>query len=142
VKNNPELIAANNNLAATYVELGKLDKAAEIYRKVIKKSPYDLEARTNLGNILVIQGKPAEAVKHLSTAVGIDPNDPELYFNLALANHMLGRLDEALTLYREFLRVANNGEAWNEYIYQAENAVAKLEEELRGSHRKKEPAGQ
>ena len=105
--------AARFNLAAVYVDKGDLARAESILRNVekdadvnnllgvieMKRGNYDSAircfnaagteaAQANLGAIDILQGRYADAVKHLSAAYDKD-------FNLALAYLLNGQLDKA-----------------------------------------------
>jgi tetratricopeptide (TPR) repeat protein len=77
--------------------------------------------------IRLIQGNPAEALQHLTVALGADSKNPELYFNIGLANHMLEKKEEALIAYKEFLRLASHSPAWRDLTEQAKQAIASLD---------------
>lgn len=56
----PDHIAANNNLGKTYWGLGKIKDAASAFRRTIAINPNVPIAHTNLGLILLLQGKYEE----------------------------------------------------------------------------------
>ena len=94
---------------------------------MLAKNSSDREARVNLGSIYLTQGKPQPAVKLLSAAIADDPDDPELYFNLGIANHMLGRKRAALAAYKEFIKRAAGKLAWEQHMRQVELAILTLD---------------
>ncbi len=53
------------NLGHTYFKQGKMDKAAEQYRKVLRIDPHTSGAHFSLGNIAVERGSYEEGIGHL-----------------------------------------------------------------------------
>lgn len=78
--------------------LSALRKAAELL-------PDDAEAHYNLGNTLLMLGRPDEAVASYRRALQIRPDDAEAHYNLANTLLMLGRPDEAEAGYRRALQI-------------------------------------
>jgi tetratricopeptide (TPR) repeat protein len=70
------------------------------YEACLKADPQHLEARTNLGRLLHIAGRLAEAERVYRSA---DQPDPLLAFNLAVLLEDLNREREAIQSYREAL---------------------------------------
>jgi tetratricopeptide (TPR) repeat protein len=58
-----------------------------------------------LGNVLVVQGKPVEAVAHYREALRINPHYVHAHSNLGLALAGLGKTAEAIAEYREAGRI-------------------------------------
>ncbi len=82
---------------------GRLDAAAEIYRRVHQDNRNDADACYGLGTVLLQQRKYSEAVELLEDAVKLEPNAAEFVFNHACALEQLGRNEEAT---EGFLRAA------------------------------------
>ncbi|MDQ3255005.1 MAG: tetratricopeptide repeat protein, partial [Acidobacteriota bacterium] len=68
----------------------------------LKLEPQSPEANALLGKILVKQGKSAEALQPLESAVRQDPTDPDKRYLLARVYQTLGRRQDAT---REFAEV-------------------------------------
>lgn len=66
----------------------------------VTASPGDPEARNNLAQVLVRQGRAAEALPHLDEAVRIDATTWDYRFNRARAYGLLNRWPEAVAEYR------------------------------------------
>jgi tetratricopeptide (TPR) repeat protein len=62
-------------------------------------------ARNNLGDYYNDMGRPADALRHLSEAVRIDPTKSEYYVNQGRSLMILGRLGEAEQQFRHALRL-------------------------------------
>ena len=82
---------------------GKLDAAAEAYRRVYDSDGNDANACYGLGTVLMQQQKYAEAVELLERAVQLGPDVPEFAFNHACVLEHVGRMEDAT---RGFLRAA------------------------------------
>ena len=73
------------------------DSATSIrkYQELLKLRPESLEAHANLGAVLVHEGRFDEAVTQYVAALGRDPNNSALLFNLALAYYKKSAFREA-----------------------------------------------
>jgi TolB-like protein len=60
---------------------------------------------SNLGTALLRQGRYAEAAADFSRAKAIDPGEPDYWFNLGLAQYLLGAWEKAAVELRETLRL-------------------------------------
>ena len=68
----------------------------EHYRTAIRLSPEYPEAHNNLGDVLVRQGRPAEALPYLERAVELNPRYASAHSNLGSALAQLNRLANAI----------------------------------------------
>jgi len=62
-------------------------------------------AHNNLGDILVPQGRVAEAIMHFQKAIQINPADVEPHYNLGQIYVLQGRLDEAIGQYKQAIQL-------------------------------------
>jgi tetratricopeptide (TPR) repeat protein len=91
--------------AAEWFELGlDLEDAAPqeaqgAYSHALAIEPGMADAHVNLGRLLQMEGKAAEAAEHYRRAILIDGNDGTAAFNLGTAFEELGRSDEAREAY-------------------------------------------
>jgi Flp pilus assembly protein TadD len=69
---------------------GNYDGAAGHLRKVIAQYPRDRVALNDLGRILFLQRKYADAVKVLESVLTVDPEDLQAHYNLMLCYNGLG----------------------------------------------------
>lgn len=60
------------------------------------------------GEELLMQNKPAEAVVFLESAIADDPSRSISYLYLGIVYEQLGRVDEAIAIYRRVLPIAGN----------------------------------
>jgi tetratricopeptide (TPR) repeat protein len=86
---------------ATAYATGDYQSALEQYKAAVAKNPEDAESHSNLGQILVRLGKPAEAIPHFEKAIALIPDRWAYRFNLARALSVLGKWDEAIASYRQ-----------------------------------------
>src|SRR5262245_47511363 len=74
------------NLGNALKDAGRFDEAIAIKRRVIElRQGTDPEAWHGLGIALRDAGRIGEAAEVFARAIELDPNDPEIRFNLALA---------------------------------------------------------
>ena len=74
---------------------GKVHKAIQLYRKVLKSFPNLDGVHTNLGMALYQLGKFENAMRSLDKAIKINPTNLDAYRNRAATLMAMGRLDEA-----------------------------------------------
>jgi len=75
---------------------GRLDEAEKIYARILKSVPDQVETLQLMTQLKLATGKPADALRLMTTAVAARPNSPDA---LVLLGHVLRRLkreDEAL----------------------------------------------
>jgi tetratricopeptide (TPR) repeat protein len=109
-----ELSAAlrlQTNFAPAHIVLGevlteqqKWEEAVAHLRAGLEEMPGSVEGHQSLGVALVSQGKFAEGMPELQLALKSSP-DAKTHYHYALALHALGKFDEALTHYREAVRL-------------------------------------
>ena len=85
--------------AAAYVK-GDYATALTQLDAAVAASPLDPEARNNLGQLLVRQGRAAEALPHFGEAVRLDGQRWSYRFNRARAYGVLDRWPDAIAEYR------------------------------------------
>jgi len=86
----PDLARANFFYAKVLRADGNYDGAAAHLRKVIAQYPRDRVALNDLGRILFLQRRYADAVKMLESVLVIDPEDLQAHYNLMLCYNGLG----------------------------------------------------
>jgi tetratricopeptide (TPR) repeat protein len=67
-----------NNLAASFVGMGKTDEAIEQFREALRLDGDYQEAHVNLASVLLQLGRRDEAVAHLSEALRLKPDDAQV----------------------------------------------------------------
>ena len=68
--------------AMILVQLQRYVEAEALFRRIIEQKPVAAGAYRSLGNILYLQGRPAEAVEAWQQAVELDPSDEKLRENI------------------------------------------------------------
>ena len=83
------------NQGNAHLSNGKLEDAAECYRRAIARNPRYAEAYSNLGYVFEAQGNLEEAVAHYRKAIEFNPNLLPAHQNLGFALLNLGQRDAA-----------------------------------------------
>jgi Tfp pilus assembly protein PilF len=91
----PKLARAHFFYASVLRTGGKYDGAADHLRIVLKQYPRDRVVLNNLGRVLFLQRKYADAVKVLQSVLEIDPEDLQAHYNLMLCYNGLGDQKQA-----------------------------------------------
>jgi len=95
---------ADRNLAASLFEAGKLEEAADAYRRLIEDHPNDAAARASYGGVLGTLKRYDEALAQLDRAAELDPLNAETYHNRGLVHERRGDVQAAIVQYRHALR--------------------------------------
>ncbi|MCE5268705.1 MAG: tetratricopeptide repeat protein [Planctomycetaceae bacterium] len=84
-----------------------MDYASEhsVWQDVATKMPRNARAHNNLAKVLLAEGQLSEAMRHLRTALEIQPDNADAYDNLGCAFDSSGRLADAIASYRQALRL-------------------------------------
>jgi Flp pilus assembly protein TadD len=102
----PEHPQALEWLALARAGQGNADEAIAILRRVLAVSGSErAEAEYNLGRLLTVRGRPAEAEEHLARAVTLRPNLVSAWYRLGEIRAASGRQDEALACWRRALEI-------------------------------------
>ena len=96
-KQDPSSFEMLIGLARCYYELRRDDEALVLYRETIARNPAVWEAQYYLGRIHLENGRYAQAVEPLETALKSKPDDPNTITSLGLALSKSGRGAEAIT---------------------------------------------
>ncbi len=76
-----------------------------LWRTTLNRNPDAWMAHTNLGGVLLGQGKPREAIPHFRQSTQLKPDYAKAHANWCIALGMLGNYDQALEQCREALRL-------------------------------------
>ena len=79
-----------------------LEKAKAAYERAVQEDPRFYEADMMLGMLYEAEGNPI-CMEYYTTAVKLQPKNPEVIFSLAYAKQMFNETSEALRLYRKMV---------------------------------------
>lgn len=96
VEQEPQLIAAWNNLGIILQESGKFEASLECLQHVVALQPDNPEAYNNLANTCKRLDQPDRAQEYYRRALALRPDYAEVHSNLAFLLNDLGRFDEAV----------------------------------------------
>jgi tetratricopeptide (TPR) repeat protein len=78
LKNNPSYVTARSFLGRLLFEKGDMAGAQREFEEVAKSIPDNLMAQHKLGDLYVLQNRPADALKHYKSALSLNPGDEEM----------------------------------------------------------------
>jgi Flp pilus assembly protein TadD len=99
----PDDANAHFQLGFVLTRLGRGDEAEAPYRRAIELDPKMVAAYQNLGTLLA-KPNPAEAVKLLTAALQLQPENAEIIFMLGVAEDGLNHPERAAEYYRQAAR--------------------------------------
>lgn len=105
-------LEAMNNTGAALLAKGENEKALQLFRSAVDKSPSDLLCRFNLGYAQWRARNFAEAVQSLRVVAQADPRDGEAQFLLAKSLEASGKQTEATQADNEAKRYLSNYAKW------------------------------
>ena len=92
----------------THRQVGYWKDSYALWTRSILVTGANKEAEDNLGVVLLNEGRFQEALPHLQAAIAIDPGSPIYNLNLAICQHRLGNLTQALQHYQAVIRLTQN----------------------------------
>src|SRR5450432_1407555 len=72
----PENPKAQNLLGLVYFKLGLLERASEVYYRLVEDNPSDATLRVNLGLVYLKAGQVDRAIRELEAALTLSPQHP------------------------------------------------------------------
>ena len=94
-----------NIVGLSYLNLGRLDDAKNLYLKIIKQNPKIISFKNNYANVLKSLDKFDEAEKILKDLIKSDPNYINAINNLANLKKNLKDYKEAINLFNKALKI-------------------------------------
>jgi len=100
----PDFRAARLQLGQALVGLGESDAAHACFDDLLRADGNDLQARRAMADLHMGRCRFADAAQQLEHCLALAPDDAHGTLALGACRQELGRIDEALTLYRDLLR--------------------------------------
>lgn len=128
-------------VAAGYLQSGKLDQAEKAYKQVLARDSTNVQVLQQLAIVYQHQGKHEQALEILNEATSLDPTNAGLFMLLGNAHRNLGDLDTARATYLQLAEIEQTAVmAWYHFaavtkfidhdatVRQLEEVHAKLDE--------------
>jgi len=115
---NPECFMCHTNYGYWLVNVGRADEAVSHFEESLRIRPDNVPTLLNLAKIDEDRGRFEAAAAWLRAALAIDAADTTVHINLGTVETKAGHLDEAVTTYREALRLGSPSD------YLAHNGLA------------------
>ncbi|QHL87767.1 tetratricopeptide repeat protein [Nibribacter ruber] len=80
-------------------------KARELYEKVLKNNPANLDAKTNTAMTYIASDNPMKGVTLLREVIATDPKNEKALFNLGVLSMQSNQYDKAVERFRELVMV-------------------------------------
>jgi len=93
---------------------GKLVEARELYKKVIKLDPYNVQALNNLGVIYLNRKNYQRAINRFNDALKVNPDYVYVHYNLACAYSQKKDLDRSLSYLKKAAQLNSEVLRWAE----------------------------
>ncbi len=100
--NTPVVIS---NAADVFMRYGQMDRACEFWERLHKLQPQSVSALWNLASYYFAQNNAEAAETYLRKVMELEPRKPKLHMNLGFVVKSMGRIEEAVALYREGARL-------------------------------------
>ena len=107
---------------------GKLDEAAEAFRREIQMRPRDIDGRAGLASVLISKQQFAQAVAVLQDLIRLDARNPSNYANLGIAYVGLDRSEDAVNAFARAAELAPENPSFHHNLGNALAGVARLDE--------------
>ncbi|MDQ2792467.1 MAG: tetratricopeptide repeat protein [Bacteroidota bacterium] len=80
-------------------------KARELYAKVLKEQPGNLDAKTNLGMAYMASDNPVQGVTYLREVLEADPRNEKALYNMGILAVQSNQFDKAVTRFQDLVKV-------------------------------------
>lgn len=107
--------------ASQYFTNKQYDKAADLYERLLKFSPNNVETYNNLGITLHYLGRSTEALRRLNEGVAIDPTHQRIWLTLGFVNSQIGDTEQARTALTTAAKIDTNSEIGKSAVKMLEN---------------------
>ena len=130
-------MAANFQTALSVHQLGQLDRAETLYRKILHAHPGHFDALLFLGHLYLQTERTQEAAELLGKAVSINPHHAAAQFSLGMALFKLPRyadsiacFDRAVALKPDYAEAYNNRGSALQNLERHEAAIASFDKAI------------
>ena len=103
IQDNPKFLPAYNNLAELQMRQGRTNAAIQTLQQALNINPDDAVLLNNLGMCWIVRRDYENALKMFTKAAGLMPENVKYRANMAVALGLMGRDDEALSLFKHVL---------------------------------------
>jgi len=93
-------------LAAAYAEVGRHDRARQLYLRELREAPGDIDTLLDLGCLLTDMNRLAEAGEKFRRVLEIESDHPDAHFHLGELAMRQHRVKEAIASFRLALRLS------------------------------------
>ena len=80
-------------------------KARELYAKVLKEQPGNLDAKTNLGMAYMASANPVQGISLLREVLDADPRNEKALYNMGILAVQSNQFDKAVTRFQDLVKV-------------------------------------
>lgn len=93
------------NIALIYQQQGRNEEALEAYEVAQAQNPSDIALILNKASLYYTLGQPDKFKELMNQASEIDPNNPDLQYNIGVISSEQGNIEEARAAYRKTLEI-------------------------------------
>jgi tetratricopeptide (TPR) repeat protein len=93
------------NIALIYQQQGRNEEALKAYDEAQAQNPSDIALMLNKANLYYTLGQPDKFKELMNQASEIDPNNPDLQYNIGVISSEQGNIQEARVAYRKTLEI-------------------------------------
>jgi hypothetical protein len=131
----PNSSLANQMLAQTLLDQGRIHEALEYAQRTVTIAPWLADAHNNLGIALAKSDRIPEAIEQFDQALRIKPGFADAHNNLGVALILMGRVPEAVEHWEEALRIKPDDAGIRANLQLARQALANPQERRAASRR-------
>jgi tetratricopeptide (TPR) repeat protein len=127
----PNYADAYHNRANIFFKTGNLDLARESYQVALRFEPTLYQTYLSLTQIDLMQKNASQALADASSAVKLQPNDPQSNYILGIVSAQIGRLDDAKNIFMKILSVYPDYTPASEALNQIESLINSSQSKLK-----------
>ena len=118
------------NLGILESDAGRLNQAFDCLTNALAEDPRHFESHYNLANLYFEMGDYRLSRQHYELAGTLEPNFPNLYFNLGLVHALSGDLKAAVVALEQYKTLIADDEAAQEEAARATELISRFESAL------------